>query len=75
MLYHGGLTFYWENPKDFLKIPNRIAAKRIAEAVVYEYGQRESIMSALTTLKTHGQIRPALNCYYRLMVKRDVHPE
>src|SRR5947207_5152481 len=73
MLYHGGLTFYPKDPKRYLKIPNRIAADRIARTVIREYSHRESIQSALSTLQNHGRIGRMLNFYRRLMVERDVH--
>ena len=37
MLYFGGLTFCATNPKLYLKIPNAVAAQRIAEAVLQKY--------------------------------------
>ena len=45
--YYGGLTFHLKNPARFLKIPNSIAAKRIAEAFLSKYGLREALNSAL----------------------------
>src|SRR5438477_422161 len=72
MIYFGGLTFYAEDPKHFLKIPNAVAARRIAEAVLHKYGLLESLISALILLETDGDIRPVLSCYRDLMMQRDV---
>ena len=72
MICFGGLTFYAEDPKNFLKIPNAIAARRIAESVLRKYGLLESLPSALNLLQTNGNISPLLSCYQDLMVQRDV---
>ena len=37
MVYVGALTFDPKDPKTHLKIPNKVAAKRIAEAVLERY--------------------------------------
>ena len=72
MLYYGGLTFYPPDPAHFLKIPNLVAANRIAEAVLERYGLRDSLKSALDSLEIDGNIRPVLRCYKNLMVRRDI---
>jgi len=72
MLYHGGLTFYPEDPTNYLKIPNRIAEMRIAKAVLNKYGLRSSLISTLDSLNSDGNIQPVLSCYRDLMVQRDV---
>ena len=72
MLYYGGLTFYPPDPAHFLKIPNLVAANRIAEAVLERYGLRGSLKSALENLDIDGNIQPVLKCYKNLMVQRDV---
>lgn len=72
MIYFGALTFYAENPKYFLKIPNAISARRIGEAVLQKYELLGSLYTALGLLETDGNIRPVLACYRRLMIKRDV---
>ena len=72
MLYYGGLTFYQEDPAHYLKIPNWVAAKRIAEAVLEKYGLRESLNAALRSLEIDGDIQPVLSCYRDLMVQRDI---
>jgi hypothetical protein len=72
MLYYGGLTFYSEDPAHYLKIPNEVAAKRIAEAVLDKYGLRNSLTAALHSLKSSGNIESVLNCYRDLMAQRDV---
>ena len=72
MIYFGGLTFYAEDPKHFLKIPNAIAARRIAESVLQKYELLGSLPTALNLLKTNGDLRSLLSCYQDLMVQRDV---
>jgi len=72
MIYFGGLTFYAEDPKHFLKIPNAIAARRIAGSVLENYGLLESLPAALNLLETDGDLRSLLSCYQDLMVQRDV---
>jgi len=72
MLYFGGLTFYDKDPKNFLKIPNEIAARRIAETVLEKFGLRQSLNSALEYFQHNGNIRQVLSCYRTLMVQRDV---
>jgi hypothetical protein len=72
MLYFGGLTFYDKDPKNFLKIPNEIAARRIAETVLEKFGIRQSLYSTLEYFRSNGNIRQVLNCYRNLMVQRDV---
>jgi hypothetical protein len=34
MIYYGGLTFHADNAENYLQIPNKVAAKRVAEAVL-----------------------------------------
>ena len=57
MIYFGGLTFYAEDPKHFLKIPNAIAARCIAGSVFEKYGLLESLPAALNLLETDGDLR------------------
>ncbi|RPB21818.1 hypothetical protein L211DRAFT_851052 [Terfezia boudieri ATCC MYA-4762] len=40
IVYFGGLTFHPEKPTTHLKIPNRVAANRIALAVLHKYDLR-----------------------------------
>ena len=72
MIYFGGLTFHPEDPENYLKIPNKIVAQRIAEAVLERYGLHESFNAALENLNLYGEIEPVLSCYRDLMVQRDV---
>ena len=72
MLCYGGLTFYQKDPAHFLKIPNLVAAERIAEAFLERYGLCGSLNSALRSFEIDGDIRPVLSCYQDLMVQRDV---
>ncbi len=71
MVYFGGLTFYREDPARYLKIPNKIAAKRIAKTVISKYGLKY-LPAALIDLRTQGNIQGVLNCYRDLMVYWDV---
>jgi hypothetical protein len=72
MLYYGGLSFSPEDPGHYLRIPNLIAAKRIAHTVLEKYGLRESLTSTLENLASNGNIQPVLSCYHNLMIQRDV---
>ncbi len=72
MIYFGGLTFYPNDPANYLKIPNNIAAKRIALAVLDNYGLRDSLNAALEFLIHDGEIERVLSCYRDLMLQRDV---
>ena len=72
MIYFGGLTFDPDDPAHYLKIPNKIAAIRIAEAVLEKYGLRESLNASLRFLISKGGIWPVLSCYQDFMVQRDV---
>jgi hypothetical protein len=73
MLCHGALTFYPKDPAHYLKVPNLVAAERIAEAVLEKYELRDNLRSVLERLEIDGDIRPVLRCYRDLMVQRDVH--
>ncbi|RPB19295.1 DUF1703-domain-containing protein [Terfezia boudieri ATCC MYA-4762] len=46
IVYFGGLTFHPEKPTTHLKIPNRVAANRIALAVLGKYDLRNSLTEA-----------------------------
>ena len=72
MVYFGGLTCDPTNPEHFLKIPNRVAATRIAEAVLERYKLSRSLPVALQTLLQRGDIERVLSCYRDLMTQRDV---
>jgi len=73
MLCYGGFTFDSKDPAHNLKIPNLVAAERIASAVLEKYKLRETLDSALKGLEIDGDVRPVLRCYRKLMVQRDVH--
>jgi hypothetical protein len=60
------------DPKNYLKIPNKIAAKRIATAVIRKYRLGESLNIALSDLAKNGDLKPVLSCYRKMMVQRDV---
>jgi hypothetical protein len=72
MIYFGGLTFHSKDPAAYLKIPNRVAAKRIAEVILERYQLSQSLPVALHTLVRDGDIEPVLSCYRGLMTQRDV---
>jgi predicted AAA+ superfamily ATPase len=72
MISFGGLTFYPEDPANYLGIPNSVAARRIAEVVLEKYGLPFSLNATLDTLISKGHIQPVLSCYRDLMVHRDV---
>jgi hypothetical protein len=72
MIYFGGLTFCSKDPANYLKIPNKIAAKRITEAVLRKYGLSGSLSAAVDFLCSDGDIQLVLSCYRDLMVQRDV---
>ena len=59
MLYYGGLSFHPKDPGHYLRIPNLIAVKRIAQAVLKRYGLRESSTSAFEDLASNGNIQSA----------------
>ena len=61
-----------ENPSKFLKIPNQIAAERIATAVLLRFGiESKDIDHILQSLLSTRNIRPLLRLYQTLMSQRD----
>ena len=72
MVYFGALTFDPEDPKTHLKIPNQVAARRIARVVLERYKLSESLVVALQRLAQDGDIERVLSCYRDLMTQRDV---
>jgi hypothetical protein len=72
MVYFGALTFYPEDPVNSLKIPNKVAASRIASVVLERYQLSQSLIVALKTLVGDGDIKQVLSCYRDLMTQRDV---
>jgi hypothetical protein len=72
MVYFGALTFYPEDPAKYLKIPNKVAASRIATVVLERYHLSQSLVVALQTLVQDGDIERVLSCYRDLMTQRDV---
>jgi hypothetical protein len=72
MIYFGGLTFDPKEPATYLRVPNKVAAKRIATAVLERYNLRESFKFALQNLVDDGEIERVLSCYRDLMTQRDV---
>ena len=72
MVYFGALTFHPEDPASHLKIPNKVAASRIASAILQRYQLSQSLIVALQTLAQDGDIERVLSCYQNLMMQRDV---
>lgn len=72
MVYFGALTFDPEDPKKHLKIPNQVAARRIARVVLERYKLSKSLVVALHRLAQNGDIERVLSCYRDLMTQRDV---
>jgi hypothetical protein len=75
MVYFGSLTFDQKNPAIHLKIPNKVAAKRIAEVILERYKLPQSLKVALQTLFQDGDVEQVLSCYRDLMTERDVTPD
>src|SRR6266480_7811143 len=72
MVYMGGLTFDSDDPSNFLKIPNVVAAKRFGFALLDRLGLFSSMKDALYTLAGTGNPMDVLIGYCRLMRQRDV---
>jgi len=72
IVYFGGLTFHPEKPTPHLKIPNIVAHKRIARAVLETYDLRSSWTGALQCLVDDGKIEETLRVYRAWMARRDV---
>ena len=72
MVYFGALTFRPEDPANHLKIPNKVAASRIARVVLERYKLSKSLVVALQRLTQDGDIERVLSCYRDLMMQRDV---
>lgn len=73
LLYHEGLTFDSDNPTKNMKIPNMIAARRIATAVLDHYGLTvKDIDRAIDAFAATGDITEPLKLYQYMMGERDV---
>jgi len=72
MIYFGGLTFDSKKPATHLRVPNKVAIRRIAIAVLEKYNLRECFNFALQKLVGDGEIERVLSCYRHLMMQRDV---
>ncbi|KAF8541779.1 hypothetical protein BDD12DRAFT_828009 [Trichophaea hybrida] len=73
LLYNGALTFDGKNPSKFMKIPNKIAAERIATAILNRFGvSAKGIDDALHILSRTGEVRPVLMLYQKMMSKCDL---
>jgi len=62
-------------PKTHLKIPNSVAARRIAGSVLERYDLNDSLEKRLDQLISNGEIRGPLGCYREVMMQRDVTTE
>jgi hypothetical protein len=71
MVYSGALTFDPKKPKVHLKIPNEVAASRIARVVLGKYKLSQSLVVALQKLRQDGDVERVLSCYRDLMTQRD----
>ncbi|KIX02281.1 uncharacterized protein Z518_08220 [Rhinocladiella mackenziei CBS 650.93] len=71
MVYMDGLAFDSDNPSQFLKIPNRVAARRFGSAILERLGLYSTIGDALRTLAQTGNPMRALAGYCRLMRQHD----
>lgn len=80
LIYHGALTFDHNDPASQLRVPNQIAAERIAGAVLAKYDLKTDTLfqlkdrldTALRRMHEAGDPVPSLGCYERLMTQRDV---
>ena len=72
VVYFGGLTFDPTDPANYLRIPNRVAARRIAHAVLKRYKLSQSLVVALQQLSQDGDIERLLGCYRDLITQRDI---
>jgi hypothetical protein len=72
MVYMGGLTPDLDNPSNFLKIPNLVAAKRFGSALLDRHGLSGSMKDALYSLAGTGNPIDVLIGYCHLMRQRDV---
>jgi hypothetical protein len=68
----GGLTFDSQEPAEFLKITNFVAAKRFGHALLSRVGLYDSMTDTLLFLSENGNIEDMLTGYRRLMQQRDI---
>ena len=72
IVYFGGLTFDSNAPTRQLKLPNQIAAVRVAHKILQRHVVSNSLEKELENLLTNGELGGTLGCYRELMVQRDV---
>ncbi|KIX00688.1 uncharacterized protein Z518_09753 [Rhinocladiella mackenziei CBS 650.93] len=72
MTYMGGLTFDPDDPSNFLKIPNLVAATRFGSAMLNRLGLYNSMTSALRNLARTGSPMDVLAGYCHMMRQHDV---
>ena len=56
MIYFGSLTFDLKKPATHLRVPNKVAIRRIAIAILERYNLRECFNFALQKLVGDGEI-------------------
>ena len=72
MIYMGGLTFDSDDPSNFSKIPNLVAAKRFGSAILERLSMYNSMKTALDRLARTGNPMDVLAGYCHMMQQRDV---
>jgi hypothetical protein len=55
MIHFGDLTFDPKEPSRYLRVPNKVAAKRIATAILERYNQGEPFHLAFPNLVDDGE--------------------
>jgi hypothetical protein len=72
MIYMGGLTPDSDDPSNFSKIPNLVAAKRFGSAILQRLGMYDSMKAALDSLARTGNPMDVLAGYRHMMQQHDV---
>lgn len=72
MIYMGGLTFDSDDPSNFSKIPNLVAAKRFGSTILKRLGLYDSMKTALHSLAMTGNPMDVLAGYCHMMQQHDV---
>jgi hypothetical protein len=69
----GGLTFDTDDPSNFAKIPNLVAAKRFGSAILERLSSYSSMKDALHSLAKTGNPMGVLAGYCHMMQQHDVN--
>jgi hypothetical protein len=72
MIYMGSLTFDSDDPSNFSKIPNFIAAKGFGSAILERLGIYNSMKTALHSLTRTGDPMDVLAGYCHMMQQCDI---